>query len=606
MKEARVAHPGRPQVAELTSIQIVSTPMPELLRVRLCPDVLPSRSRNLASAAALAITCVLAARAALAQSPPMSPPPPGDVDQALMLDELRPLVLRFEISAEGKGFRAHWHEYVERLFAYLDQDGDGALAGKEIARSNAWRVRLAVGQPEKPMAKPTTTPTDAATAARSAEVKVARDEWIKGLAGAGEHPQFVNQAVAVTSSQPLWVRLDCDADGKLSAEELAAAPGALGPLDTNEDEMIASEELTPYQPAPFGYAAAGGAPGAAVVVPLAPDDPARNLLVRELFRHYDRSGRGGKAANRRLEPQEVQLEPAVFGKADRDHDGTLNRTELLAWLQDPSVDATAAVNFGGGPNALAVVPVGEGLQREVRRNADGSQTVSVGRLRLDFVMAEMWPHPPDDKLLERQFRAADRDGNGELDSGECQMQPYLKDELEFLDRNSDGKLSFDEALPFFRQQDGLARCQIAITVLDQGRVLYSAMDADHDGRLSVRELRAAGSKFSLWDANGDGRLAEDEIPHQVRITIQRGMQTNAPQSQPAGPNVMRPGNIAAGRGGPRWFQRMDRNGDGDVSLREFLLAAERFRELDSDGDGLIDASEANRITQRPTPVTTQP
>src|SRR6185437_7063535 len=183
-----------------------------------------------------------------------------------------------------------------------------------------------------------------------------------------------------------------------------------------------------------------------------------------------------------------------------------------------------------------------------------------------------------------QFRAADRDGNGELDSGECQMQPHLKDELEFLDRNRDGKLSFDEALPFFRQQDDLARCQIAITVLNQGRVLYNAMDADHDGRLSVRELRAAGSKFSLWDADGDGRLSEDEVPHQVRITTWRGMQSDAPPGQPAAPNVMVPVNVAAGRGGPRWFQRMDRNGDGDVSPREFLLAAERFRELDADGD----------------------
>lgn len=565
------------------------------------------KKARIASAAALTMACVLAATAALAQSPPMSPPPAaGDVEQALLLDELRPLVLRFEIGAEGKGFRAHWREYVERLFAYLDQDSDGALAGKEIARSNAWRARLAAGQTAKPTARSPTTPTNAAAAAPSAEGKVARDEWIKRLAGAGERAKFASQAVAATSSQPLWGRLDRDADGKLNPEELAASPGTLGPLDTNEDEMIASEELTPYQPAPAGYAAASGAPGAAMAVPLSRDDPASNLLVRELFRRYDRSGRGGKAGNRRLEPREVQLEPAVFGKADGDRDGALNRDELLAWLQNPSVDVAVAVNFGGGPSALAVSPVGEGLPREAGRNADGSQTISVGRLRLHFAVAEMWPHPPDDKLLEGQFRAADRDGNGLLDSGECQMQPHLKDELEFLDRNRDGKLSFDEALPFFRQQDGLARCQIVITVLDQGRVLYSAMDADHDGRLSVRELRAAGSKFSLWDANGDGQLSEDEVPHQVRITIQRGIQPDAPPGQPAAPNVMVPSNVAAGRGGPRWFQRMDRNGDGDVSPREFLLDAERFSELDADGDGLIDASEADRISKRPTPVTTQP
>jgi hypothetical protein len=39
---------------------------------------------------------------------------------------------------------------------------------------------------------------------------------------------------------------------------------------------------------------------------------------------------------------------------------------------------------------------------------------------------------------------------------------------------------------------------------------------------------------------------------------------------------------------------MDRNGDGDLSLREFMGTAEDFRRIDTDGDGLIDAAEAER------------
>jgi hypothetical protein len=37
---------------------------------------------------------------------------------------------------------------------------------------------------------------------------------------------------------------------------------------------------------------------------------------------------------------------------------------------------------------------------------------------------------------------------------------------------------------------------------------------------------------------------------------------------------------------------MDRNGDGDVSWKEFLGTREQFRRLDRDGDGLISAEEA--------------
>jgi hypothetical protein len=44
--------------------------------------------------------------------------------------------------------------------------------------------------------------------------------------------------------------------------------------------------------------------------------------------------------------------------------------------------------------------------------------------------------------------------------------------------------------------------------------------------------------------------------------------------------------------GPLWFQKMDRNRDGDVSRREFLGSDEQFRKIDTNGDGLISREEA--------------
>ena len=52
-------------------------------------------------------------------------------------------------------------------------------------------------------------------------------------------------------------------------------------------------------------------------------------------------------------------------------------------------------------------------------------------------------------------------------------------------------------------------------------------------------------------------------------------------------NFLRPDSDARSLTGPLWFQRMDRNRDGDVSLREFPGPLDQFHVLDRDGDGLI-------------------
>ncbi|HWA96990.1 MAG TPA: hypothetical protein VG713_00795, partial [Pirellulales bacterium] len=43
---------------------------------------------------------------------------------------------------------------------------------------------------------------------------------------------------------------------------------------------------------------------------------------------------------------------------------------------------------------------------------------------------------------------------------------------------------------------------------------------------------------------------------------------------------------------PRWFAKMDRNGDGDISPREFLGRSADFERLDVNGDRLISPAEA--------------
>ena len=100
------------------------------------------------------------------------------------------------------------------------------------------------------------------------------------------------------------------------------------------------------------------------------------------------------------------------------------------------------------------------------------------------------------------------------------------------------------------------------------------------------------------DRNGDGFLSKDEIPHSYFATFVpgcatvetipfRGMVVSGTPDRPAGSGT------AAVRG-PLWFRKMDRNQDGDVSRREFVGTDAQFAQIDTDGDGLISAEEAER------------
>jgi hypothetical protein len=88
-----------------------------------------------------------------------------------------------------------------------------------------------------------------------------------------------------------------------------------------------------------------------------------------------------------------------------------------------------------------------------------------------------------------------------------------------------------------------------------------------------------------------------EIPRQFELTISQGLLKSGPGQFAAGgfspgmPFGVRP---VAPKRGPVWFQKMDRNGDGDVSPREWLGSMEDFKRIDTDGDGLISADEAAR------------
>jgi Ca2+-binding EF-hand superfamily protein len=131
---------------------------------------------------------------------------------------------------------------------------------------------------------------------------------------------------------------------------------------------------------------------------------------------------------------------------------------------------------------------------------------------------------------------------------------------------------------------------------DQEDALFTALDADGDGRLNAREMRQAPAQIRAFDRNGDGKVHADEIPGSMIIAFVRGnpQQDNQLFTAPGREPIARDESL------PRWFRGMDSNRDGEVSRREFFGTAEAFAKFDQDHDGFLSLQEA-RATETAAP-----
>lgn len=188
-----------------------------------------------------------------------------------------------------------------------------------------------------------------------------------------------------------------------------------------------------------------------------------------------------------------------------------------------------------------------------------------------------------DSLARDYLTRYDKDNNGYLDKRE------LPREFAAWDADGDMKVFGEEIAAFLRQDVLLTSNRIHVTITDEKKELLSLVDGDNDGKLSLRELSEAKQRLLRLDANKNGQLDSDELLGLLRIAFTRGSNRNERPlfNQPVSVSVKRQPGASTD-----WFTKMDTNGDGDISKREFLGTPELFEAFDDNHDGLLSRVEA--------------
>jgi Ca2+-binding EF-hand superfamily protein len=548
------------------------------------------------------------------------------VQDFVVLTDQRPVLVRAHVSIDGKPFRAVWEEFVAAVFKSLDRDNDGVLSKDEAICTPPAQVLFGSGF-FTGVSYPTMEALDA-----NKDGKVTLDELKAYYRREGvapfqfqvqlgppprQGPIIVGQPAAPPSpravTDALFALLDTNKDGKLSKDELAAAPAVLLKLDLNDTEMISVAEIMagvdlprseparpPAGPGPGPRARPADGPSPVVLVTPgeSPDG-----LVKQLLARY---GKSGDAQGKKLSRKQIGLDEATFKRLDADGDGTLSADELARFVKrDPDVELTYRLGRDKGPGAELVTnkdrpsPLAANL-----RALKDSVALDLGATRLDLVTAARQGNDPFTTNVLRQFlvgrfAAADRGNKGYLDEKEADSIPVFRGLFKVMDRDGDGKLTQKELMAYLEQvQEYQAKAHAScalLTYADQGNGLFDLLDTNRDGRLSIREMRQA---VKLLETLGHGgKLGRDDVPRAFQLSLAQGgvgdnqlparfavVARRAPPTPPTPPPTA----------GPLWFRKMDRNGDGDVSRREFLGTDEEFAAIDTDCDGLISLEEAER------------